>query len=85
MNIASTLDYLKYAGTGLLGAGIAIRVIWRQIVHLPRRARLAIAIGTAVALGASCLGLVVILTKTPSYCMCRYDDPSIFRDGGHHE
>lgn len=85
MNIASTLDYLKYAGAGLLGAGIAIRVIWRRIVHLPRRARLAIAIGTAIALGASCLGLAVILTKTPSYCMCRYDDPSIFRDGGHHE
>lgn len=85
MSIASICDYLRYAGAGLLGAGIALRVIWRRIVHLPRRARLAIAIGTAIALGASCIGLVVIVTKTPSYCMCRYNDPSIFRDGGHHE
>lgn len=49
MSIASIYDYLKYAGAGLLGAGIAIRVIWRRIVHLPRRARLAIAIALLIS------------------------------------
>lgn len=85
MTITAAVDHITHFGAGLLGAGIALLLVWPRIAHLPHWTRLAAAIGVAIMLAASCFGLAVIFTKTPTHCVCMYNDPSIFRSGGDHD
>lgn len=85
MTITAAIDHMAHFGAGLLGAGVALLLVWRRIAHLSHWTRLAVSIAVAILVAASCFGVAVIFTKAPAQCVCMYNDPSVFRSGGDHD